>query len=982
MAHVFISYAKKDDAFARKIVEALTHDGFNTWIDWKSIPRGEDWQEEIFRGIEEADAFIFLISRDSVRSRMCRRELHRATWHRLRILPVVIRTTRLRLPPALRNPEWILCRSGKDDFDAAIQQIRATIRKDYPWIRANQELRTKALAWHRHPDDSRLLGGQQLEDAIRDVAKGRTKDPTTTRLQNEYLLRSQIGQRTLRRRSRRLLLSAVAVLAVLSTFALLQWRRAVQERTIARSGELVAEAAYERDKHLDLSLLLSIEAFRMADTPQSRGAMLSGVQSSPQLLTFLKAHQYGVDALAFSPDGKLLASGGCAQLNGMGSCVQDVVFLWDLQTHQIIGQRMLGQRSWLTALAFSPDGKSLASGGTDASIIVWDVGSQQQLGKPLQTSGSTVDSLDFSPDGTVLAAGGCGEISELENSVGLWHCKEGVVELWDVATGKRLGAPMRAHANAVSNVRFLPGGKTIISADLDEILSWNTETHQPADLSLGASTHSVLVLPSPDSRTSEMNTAISPDGKEVARSAEGVGGYEVTRWDIGSKSAIGDPLSGQKSQITALLFSPDSSLLASGGDDGRVVLWPLQSERREVSTLMGPPSAVTSLAFAPDSSILASGGSDGNIILWSTAAVTPLRRSLVAVTDSAERLAFSPDSKSISDWASYQGLELWDLASYQSTYLPLTGYMSKIWAVSFGRERKAVATASCTHGDLGGGCVGSTIMLWGTGTGMQIGRPIANLPDWNVGIALSPDGKVLASATDNGEVALWDAEASRLLGKLPPNQVGWFPRLAFDPAGSMLAIGGCANYDPQQTLPVCPGSQVTFWNVRTQEPVGHPLRAFTETVSDIAFGADGQTVLTASNGEIVEWDLKTARSIGRPMPGLYPIALSPDTHTLAARGDDDSVTLWDLANHSSIGQLRPMHAVWDLAFSPDGKMLATTPPLTVWDLDARSWINASCQRAGRNFTRQEWGSYFPGEDYRSTCSEWPMEQQKLPPPPG
>src|SRR5512137_2322213 len=93
MSHIFISYSRRDLDSAGKIVQALAANALDTWINWKSIPKGEDWEQEIYRGIEEADAFLFLISPDSVTSAMCNKEIAHAVKNGKRILPIVLRDT-------------------------------------------------------------------------------------------------------------------------------------------------------------------------------------------------------------------------------------------------------------------------------------------------------------------------------------------------------------------------------------------------------------------------------------------------------------------------------------------------------------------------------------------------------------------------------------------------------------------------------------------------------------------------------------------------------------------------------------------------------------------------------------------------------------------------------------------------------------------------------------------------------------------------
>ena len=114
MSHIFISYARKDIDFAQKIVDALAENNLDTWVDWKSIPKGEDWEQEIYRGIEEADAFLFLISPDSIASQMCNKEIACAVKNGKRMLPLVLRDTDLKtVDPEISKRNWIFCRDGR-----------------------------------------------------------------------------------------------------------------------------------------------------------------------------------------------------------------------------------------------------------------------------------------------------------------------------------------------------------------------------------------------------------------------------------------------------------------------------------------------------------------------------------------------------------------------------------------------------------------------------------------------------------------------------------------------------------------------------------------------------------------------------------------------------------------------------------------------------------------------------------------------------
>lgn len=201
MFHIFISYSRKDLAAARRIVDALKERDLDTWFDWDSIPKGEDWEKEIYRGIEEADAFLFLISPDSVQSEMCNKEIAYAIANEKRILPVVLRdadpggflTEAAREAISIRN--WVYYREGRDDFEKAIHDIQTTIRTDYDWVRFHTSLLVKAREWERaNLDASRLLRGRGLKDAEKKTADPSVnKEPHLSDLQQSYLKKSRLA---------------------------------------------------------------------------------------------------------------------------------------------------------------------------------------------------------------------------------------------------------------------------------------------------------------------------------------------------------------------------------------------------------------------------------------------------------------------------------------------------------------------------------------------------------------------------------------------------------------------------------------------------------------------------------------------------------------------------------------------------------------------------------------------------------------------
>ncbi len=209
MSHVFISYSRRDFDFVTRIVQALEAEGFDTWFDKHDIPHGEDWEQEILRGIQGADAFLFLTSPHSVASEMCNKEIGYAVANGKRILPIFIANVEdkdvypsldgFRQPKAkeeIARRNFIFCRDGRDDFDKAIAEIKKTIETDYDWLKFHRALQVKAISWEQKKDLSRLLRGRELRESESKIAAGMGKDPPLTDLQRLYISKSKTFNKT------------------------------------------------------------------------------------------------------------------------------------------------------------------------------------------------------------------------------------------------------------------------------------------------------------------------------------------------------------------------------------------------------------------------------------------------------------------------------------------------------------------------------------------------------------------------------------------------------------------------------------------------------------------------------------------------------------------------------------------------------------------------------------------------------------------
>ncbi|MGB7924276.1 MAG: caspase family protein [Pyrinomonadaceae bacterium] len=411
---------------------------------------------------------------------------------------------------------------------------------------------------------------------------------------------------------------------------------------------------------------------------------------------------------------------------------------WLMGSHQsVLGQQpelvlQAGHAEMIYAVAFSPDGETLASVGADGTTRLWNVGSGVEM---RSLAGHNAQSVVFSPDGKRLATGGGGKIV-----------------LWDIYSGASL-KQMKVNASVLRSIAFSPDGGLLASGGEDNLVHlWNVASG--AELK-ALSGHTAS--PKTGSRGAyEIDdvhaVAFSPDGKWLASGGDD---YTVRLWEISSGKEL-KVFRGHEDEVDSVAFSPDGKWLASGSADRTARVWDVASGG-ELKTLSKDSESVRSVIFSPDGKTIAHGNVDGVVSLWNVASGSNYRS--FRHNASASAVAFSPDGETLAVGKGFGGKDIviWDLAS-GAKLQTFQGSANSIYSVALSPDHKFLATGAWRD-DNG-------VQLWDLANGVKLrSLELRGI----VFVDFSPDGTTLAGSSRNGETKLWDVASGNEIkyDKLP-----------------------------------------------------------------------------------------------------------------------------------------------------------------------------------------------------------------------
>ncbi|NJN73030.1 MAG: TIR domain-containing protein [Limnothrix sp. RL_2_0] len=909
---VFLSYSRADGDFARKINEALQIQGKTAWFDQESIASGADFQEEIHRGIEQCDNFLFIVSPDAVESDYCLDEVEFAAKLNKRFVTLLHRPiAEEKMHPAFANIQWIDFKRHSGDFNANFSDLIRTLNLDRDHVKSHTKWLQRSLEWgEKDKPKDMLLRGNEFSIAKQwlDESETQAKKPPATDLQREFITKSQGAiEAELRREKQRQtilkallgLVSIVAVIAVMAVGVALRKNKELQISEI-RAITTTTKALFALNDQID-ALTNSIEAgvkltglgekvdpAVRREVEETLGQTIYGARA----MNRLSGHQAPVLSVAYSPSGNYIAS----------ASADNSVKLWDKAGKELVV--LPGHNDSVLAIAFSPDEKFVATGGVDQSIKIWDLNGQ--LITSLIGHLDQVNSLEFNSDGTMLLSGS----------------GDKTAKLWDLRSGKRL-VTYSGHSDKINNAKFSPTSNKIATASQDlTIKLWDLDGD---------------ILQTLEGHTDKVTALdFAPDGKTLASVSND---QSLKTWDVATGNFLQE-ISGSvntnshTAPINDVKFSSNGGFLVTASDDNTVKLW--SPEGYLITTLRGHTDRVTHVDISPDRENIISSSLDNSILIWRWRG-NPLIKPLFQ-SQTVTGLVFGGKANHLYSVDEDGLLKQWDLnradsrlysyqhrkAIEQKTKQPRTTPL-QLSALAVSPDEELILT-----GDRQG-----NIYFWNKG-GDLLKTHDAHYDDV-LAIAFSPDAQTFATAGRDKHANIWHRDG-RFITRIHHSDA--LTSIAFSPDGQFIATGSWDN-------------SVKIWN--RQGRLMHTFTGHKGSVVSIAISPDSRTVASGSGDNTIKiWDVDTKElmtTLTGHSDSVYALAFSPDGRTLASGSGDRRIKLWDVATNT----LKTTYSghqgdVVALTFSPDSKSLASGSEdntAIIWNvnsvLDLPSLLAEACE---------------------------------------
>jgi len=604
-------------------------------------------------------------------------------------------------------------------------------------------------------------------------------------------------------------------------------------------------------------------------------------------------HTNKANAVAWSSDGKLIASGGS----------DDTLRLWNAATgKQLASMKCDGRQVW--SVAMSPDNRLVVAGCDNGSVRIWNVQSHEPV-VTIKASEHEVWSVTFSPDSRHVASG----------------TKDGKVQVWDAATGKeKLSA---SNSSQISGIRFTPDGSMLATSSVNQpVKLWDAESGE-------------VVRTFDKAPTFQQWVAVSPDGKLIATASwDG----SSLLWDAKTgkllKTFAGPPAAARRTRefrrletflmrpdranLNYVTFSPNGKLLASAGADGVIRLWDVE-QGTSWGILKAHTSAAMSLAFSPDGKHLASAGEDRRVRVWSVPK-KPVPQSTVGSNDRADlqnwesglvplgRAIQSRGRTVMPNWPTTNGVVQTESKTGERWTLETVAPRGRIVAINWSPDGDRVAFVDC-----------GSVRIYEV-PDMRLVRILTGhtVRDWGQPLAWSPDGKTLATGGYDGTVRYWDENGVpgpvMQAHKSPVAAVRWSP--SGDRVASVGYYGG-----------------IRTWNI--DGSANATVAGKTLWLSSVAWSPDGTKLIVGElHRDASIWNATGGRVATLPFGAhVQSVAWNPEGDIVAIAGSRNEIEIWTAAGKKLHTLEEHERVVASSEWNADGDRLASG----AWDSTVRFW---------------------------------------------
>jgi WD40 repeat protein len=915
----FISYTRRGDVdFVDHLRDELLARGKNVWVDRERIEPAADFRQRIARGIEAANAMIFVVSPESATSAECLQELAIASQHHKLVVPVIrhdVEDLRSSLPAALTAPNWIFWREG-DDANRALDQIVEALQNDLEWRDMHSRIAVRAREWEQsEKDKSFLLRGSDLEQAERWYEDKRVHKQQPTDLQYEFISASRAAASRRQKTSLAVVAVALVIAVGLASVALVQRNQAVSQLHASESVQMAQSSSALTSTDTPLSMLISIEAYQRAQTPQAQSSLDNASEQSLHAI-FRVGGVLG--PVAYRPGGKQLA----VVRNG------NEVVLIDLPSGKMHRPLIDSKAASIDSVAYSHDGKFLAAGDSAGRVVVWNVVTRAESAF---NDYGPVKSVAFSRDGRYLASGDLDSsghvvirnaesdatVSEFSvgspvsnvcfsptNSEYLAIGDNGGEVVQDVAT--RAVVDDFPDQDGVNNAAYFSNGEVLAISDAaDYVAEWDLEENSLLHEYVGG--------------TAATAVAVSKSGDLSSADLEG----NVTEWSL-ARSFKSSTIVNDGSLVTGLAYSPDGRYLATADEDGAVVIWNsfAGDEREVVSDIVG----LTAVAYDRGGSLFATGDDAGVIGIWQRASGAQVG---CFYDPGVSTLDFSRSGKELVSGDTGVGnpgkngeVDVWALdalptADGKCDPSPIASHAADQGVNEVEFDPKGNHVAFGDHSD--------KVKVWDIAADKVAPFSLASTVS---ALTFSPGGKRLAAGEANGQVAVLQPSAPNQ----PPRMHtmgGLVSTVDYSPNGKYLAAGNIQGY-------------VSEWDTRT----GNPIRwSDGSQVNDVTFSHDSRFLATGDkDGNVVVWESDGGKRSASFSDGssVQSVAFSTDDRQLASGDQYGDVVIFGS---------RP------------------------WAASVSSNERSICDEVRASMSGAEWSAHIPGEGYHATCSAFPRSLQ-------